>query len=100
VGPPESKGTVLEGEELGECLEPFVFGLHFSTASTEALQGCTCNGYENMTRMTIAAFAMVDATEGTSIALLITDKGLDLEPSTYTSQRCSPKRCHRMTSTL
>lgn len=42
--PPESKGTVLEGEELGEFFVPFVFGLHFSTASTEALQGCTCSG--------------------------------------------------------
>jgi hypothetical protein len=68
--PPESKGTVLAGEELGEFLEPLVFGLHFNTASTDALQGCTCNGYENMTRMTIAAFAIVDATEGTSSAVL------------------------------
>jgi hypothetical protein len=76
VVPPESKGTVLEGEELGGDMEPLVFGLHFKTASTDALQGCTCNGYENMTRMTMAAFAMVDATEGTSVILSVTSRSL------------------------
>ena len=39
-------------------------GRHFDTASTLARQGCTCNGYENMTRMTMAARPMVEKTEG------------------------------------
>lgn len=63
-----SNGTVLVGEPLGklrDVLNPF--GRHFNTASTEALQGWTCNGYENMTRITIAAFAMVEAIDGISV---------------------------------
>jgi len=39
---PASKGAVRAGEELGEFLEPLkLFGLHFKTASIEALHGCT-----------------------------------------------------------
>lgn len=64
---PVSKGTVLDGELLGELRELFMpFGRHFNTASTEALQGWTWSGYENMTRMTIAALAIVEAIEGMS----------------------------------
>ena len=60
-------GMVLAGELLGERVVDFKpFGRHFKTASTEALQGCTWRGYENITRMTIAAFAIVDAIEGMS----------------------------------
>jgi hypothetical protein len=39
AGPLESKGSVLVGEELDECLAPMLFGLHFNTASTDALHG-------------------------------------------------------------
>lgn len=39
---PASKGTVRAGEVLGEYLERLkLFGLHFKTASTEALHGWT-----------------------------------------------------------
>jgi hypothetical protein len=62
-----SKGTVLDGELLGELREILeLFGRHFRTASTDARHGCTCRGYENMTRMTIAALPIVEAIEGIS----------------------------------
>lgn len=57
-----------DGESLTEaysgCLREA--GRHLSTASTEARQGWTCRGYENMTSTTIAALPIVDATEGMS----------------------------------
>lgn len=65
MGP--SRGTILEGELFGECEAVFMpLGRHFKTASTEALQGWTWRGYENMTRITIAALAIVDTIEGMS----------------------------------
>jgi len=36
-------------------------GRHFRTLSTLPLQGCSCSGYENMTRITMAAQPTVDA---------------------------------------
>lgn len=53
-----------EGDEFRESA--FFLGRHLRTLSTDALQGCTCSGYENMTRITIAALPMVEATEGAS----------------------------------
>ena len=44
-----------------------ITGLHRRTASIDALQGWTCRGYENITRMTMAALPIVDATDGKSI---------------------------------
>lgn len=56
-----------DGDPEADSREALVLeGRHFSTASTEALQGCTCRGYENMTRMTIAAFPIVEAIDGIS----------------------------------
>lgn len=67
AGMPVSNGTDLAGEPLGELRELFKpLGLHFNTASTEARQGCTWSGYENMTKITIAALPMVDAIDGIS----------------------------------
>jgi hypothetical protein len=64
---PVSNGTDLAGELVGELRGLFMpFGRHCKTASTEALQGCNCSGYENITRITMAAFAIVEATEGIS----------------------------------
>jgi hypothetical protein len=59
-------GTDLDGDPFGLPREFFFAGRHFITAATEALQGCTCRGYENMTRMTIAALPIVDAMDGRS----------------------------------
>lgn len=60
--------VALDGEMFGVPLAAFeLLGRHLRTASTEALHGCTCSGYENITSMTIAAFATVEATEGISI---------------------------------
>lgn len=59
-----------DGDPVADSREALVLeGRHFSTASTEALQGCTCKGYENMTKMTIAAFPIVEATDGISMAV-------------------------------
>lgn len=65
-----NNGTVRDGDPVEDSREVLAFeGRHFIAASTEALQGCTCRGYENMTRMTIAAFPIVDATDGISTAV-------------------------------
>jgi hypothetical protein len=62
--------TARDGDPLADSREGLVLeGRHFSTASTEALQGCTCKGYENMTRITMAAFPIVEATDGTSMVV-------------------------------
>jgi hypothetical protein len=62
--------TARVGDPLVDSREVLVLeGRHFSTASTEALQGCTCKGYENMTRMTIAAFPIVEAADGISMVV-------------------------------
>lgn len=47
------------------------FGRHFKTASTEARHGCTCKGTENVTRMTMAAFAIVEAVDGVSSRVIL-----------------------------
>ena len=63
-----NNGMALAGDPLGEAWADFrPLGLHFRTASTEARQGCTCKGYENITKMTIAALPIVEATEGISV---------------------------------
>ena len=63
--------TVRDGDPPADSPEGLVLeGRHFSTASTEALQGCTCKGYENMTRMIMAPFPIVEATDGISMAVL------------------------------
>lgn len=68
AGAPVSKGIDLAGEPSGVLRELFrPFGRHFKTASTDALHGCTCKGYENMTRITIAALPIVEAIDGISI---------------------------------
>lgn len=58
----------LDGDELDES--DLFAGRHFRTASTEALQGCTWRGYENITRTTIAAFPIVELSEGASIGFI------------------------------
>lgn len=60
--------ALLDGDELDES-DRFA-GRHFKTASTEALQGWTWRGYENITRTTIAAFPMVELSEGASEGLI------------------------------
>ena len=42
-------------------------GRHLSTASMDALQGWTWSGYENRTSMTMAAFPIVELSDGGSI---------------------------------
>lgn len=59
-------------EDGVESLEPDFCGRHLRTASTEALHGWTCRGYENMTRTTIAALPIVDAADGKSEIALAT----------------------------
>jgi hypothetical protein len=46
-------------------------GRHLRTASTEARHGWTWRGYENITRMTMAALPMVEATDGASVVVNI-----------------------------
>ena len=62
-----SSGTFRGGERPGES--DLRRGRHFMTASTEARQGCTCRGYENITRTTIAALPTVEDIEGPSSRL-------------------------------
>jgi len=81
-----SKGTVLDGELVGELRELLKLpGRHFRTASTDARHGCTWRGYENMTRTTIAALPIVEATEGIS-AGSVNNVQCDLRTETYTSR--------------
>jgi hypothetical protein len=41
----DNNGTARDGDPLEDSREVLAFeGRHFSTASTEALQGCTCRG--------------------------------------------------------
>jgi hypothetical protein len=62
-----NSGMVRAGDPLRELFEDFKpDGRHFRAASIEARQGCTCKGYENITRITMAAFPIVEATDGTS----------------------------------
>lgn len=63
---PGSSGAALEGDTLVSLDFVHLFGRHLSTATTEALHGWTWSGNENITRTTIAAFAIVEATLGTS----------------------------------
>lgn len=56
-----SNGVFLGGDLPGDSGR--LFGRHFRTASTEALQGWTWRGYENITRITMAALATVALTE-------------------------------------
>lgn len=98
AGLPVSNGTVLAGEPLGELralLRP-LFGRHFNTASTDALHGCTCRGYENVTRITIAALPIVEAVEGMSklSASVSSTRGR----CSYTFQQCFQQHCFRKTS--
>lgn len=53
-----------DGDDRGDS-EPLI-GRHLRTASTEALQGWTWRGYENITRMTMAALPMVELMAGAS----------------------------------
>ena len=59
-----SKGLCRGGEVL--LVSERRIGRHLSTASTEARQGWTWRGYENMTRTTMAAFPIVELTDGGS----------------------------------
>ena len=52
------------GAEVGR--REYLFGRHFRTASMEARQGWTCSGMLNVTRITIAALPIVEATDGGS----------------------------------
>ena len=54
----------LEGELLGDST--LRLGRHLRTASTDALQGWTWSGYENITMITMAVLPIVDATAGVS----------------------------------
>jgi hypothetical protein len=77
-----------DGDPIADSREALVIeGRHFSTASIEALQGCTCKGYENVTRMTIAAFPIVDATDGISMVAFSDVTTLDMIRYTYTFQQ-------------
>lgn len=58
----------LDGDELDESDR--LAGRHFRIASTEALQGWTWRGYENITRTTIAAFPTVALSEGASLGFI------------------------------
>ena len=49
------------GAAVRPLFDELRFGRHFRTASNEARQGCTCNGTENVTRTTMAAFPIVEA---------------------------------------
>jgi hypothetical protein len=61
-----ASGLLGEDESSTVVVAVRRMGRHFRTASTEARQGWTWRGYENMTRTTMAARPMVDATAGGS----------------------------------
>ena len=62
--PAGNKEFDREGESFAESF--LLRGRHLSTASTDALHGWTWSGYENITRMTMAALPTVEVIEGAS----------------------------------
>lgn len=99
AGCADGRSADRDGDELGLFLDDLPFGRHRRTASTDALHGCTWSGYENMTSITIAALAIVDATDGMSVSgqrsfVCAT------EDKTYTFPRYFQGHCCRMIGSL
>lgn len=72
-------------------------GRHLSTAATDARQGWTWSGYENMTSTTIAALPIVDDIDGMSVGVSLCDH---VEHSTYTAKQCCLLRCRQTSGIL
>ncbi len=71
-------------EELGERWLPLLPGRQRRTASMEARQGWIWRGMLKVTRATMAALAMVEATEGGSVVLrLAKASGVERKPWSY-----------------